>query len=263
MTTAQAIFPFCQHYDIPFTIRAHSFDVLSAFPKGPAAHAQNLSKYTAIINSPLCLGLLTFPFTCPIFAAAGAHEAKLTPSFPVVDVNRFFNQDPNGDSIINMGAALGKKDMESFLRLATLRPNIVFDLYPIGYDTQSLQEQNALLGGKCNIIDAVQPEDMAAIYKKYRWLVYTADSAKKTVGWPMAVAEAQAAGVGVCMANIRPDLADYVGEGGGILFDDIEEIKDIITGEVPKDMRNRGFELCWRSDIRTNIPQLTNLWDAA
>ena len=26
-------------------------------------------------------------------------------------------------------------------------------------------------------------------------------------------------------------------------------------------MRERGFELCWRSDIQKNISQLTDLWE--
>jgi hypothetical protein len=30
----------------------------------------------------------------------------------------------------------------------------------------------------------------------------------------MSIAEAQGAGVGVCMANIRPDLREYVGPAG-------------------------------------------------
>ena len=37
----------------------------------------------------------------------------------------------------------------------------------------------------------------------------------------MAIAEAQAAGVGVCMPNIRPDIKEYVGEAG-FVYDSIE-----------------------------------------
>jgi len=46
----------------------------------------------------------------------------------------------------------------------------------------------------------------------------------------MAVAEAQASGVGVLMQNVRPDLADYVGPG--FLFDDIEEAHRVVRGPV-------------------------------
>ena len=37
----------------------------------------------------------------------------------------------------------------------------------------------------------------------------------------MAIAEAQAAGVSVCMPNIRPDIKEYVGEAG-FVYDSIE-----------------------------------------
>ena len=37
----------------------------------------------------------------------------------------------------------------------------------------------------------------------------------------MAIAEAQADGVGVCIPNIRPDIKEYVGEAG-LIYDSIE-----------------------------------------
>ncbi|MDX1484639.1 MAG: glycosyltransferase, partial [Alphaproteobacteria bacterium] len=161
----------------------------------------------------------------------------------------------------NMGAALSKKAMGDFLRLANILPDLTFNLYPIGYSAEELRKENSRIKGRCHIHDAVQPEQMPRVYKQHRWLVYTADTIMKNVGWPVAVAEAQASGVGVCLANIRPDLKEYLGEGGGILFDDIEELTDILPNEVPSEMRERGFELCWRSDIAKNITELTDLWE--
>ncbi len=261
MTLAQQLAPFCEHYSIPFTVRAHSFDVLTGFDPEGSAYLDKIRRYAEIVQSEMCLGLLTFPFTCEYFIKCGADEDKVHPAFPVVDVQRFFDQSENGDAIMNVGAALKKKAMGDFLRLANLLPDLTFNLFPVGYDISRLREENSSIDGKCRIHDALQPEQMPRIYKQHRWLVYTADKMMKNVGWPLAVAEAQAAGVGVCLANIRPDLKDYVGEGGGIFFDDIEELKDILPGEVPHDMRQRGFELCWRSDIGKNISQLTDLWE--
>jgi glycosyltransferase involved in cell wall biosynthesis len=162
-----------------------------------------------------------------------------------------------------MGAALEKKAMGDFLTLANMLPDLTFNLYAIGYGAEQLREENKAINGRCHIYDAVQPEEMPGIYKQHRWLVYTADRMTKNVGWPLAVAEAQAAGVGVCLANIRPDLKDYLGDGGGVLFDDLDDLKGLLPNEVPEDMRERGFEYCWRSDIRRNISQLTDLWDRA
>ena len=78
--------------------------------------------------------------------------------------------------------------------------------------------------------------DMPPMYKKHEWLVYTACRTLGHVGWPMAVAEAQASGVGVLVPNLRPDLADYVGEAG-YLYDSLEEAAEIIQQPFPDDKR--------------------------
>ena len=76
---------------------------------------------------------------------------------------------------------------------------------------------------------------------------------------PLAVAEAQAAGVGVCMQNIRPDLKDYVGEAG-FVFDSFADVANIVSKPFPDDMRQRGFGWAKRCDIADHIRLLTNLW---
>jgi len=259
---ARMFLPFCQHYGIPFTVRMHSFDALRNIGGGRQRNIESLARYADMVNSELCLGVLSFPCTIDNLVAAGMRREKLLPSFPVVNVAAFFDRAPNGGDILNVGAALGKKAMGDFMRLAKLVPDLTFNLYAIGYNIDDLRAENAQTGGRCNIFDAVQPEEMPRIYKRHRWLVYTASIVSRNVGWPMAVAEAQAAGVGVCIANVRPDLKDYLGPGGGILFDDVSELTDILHQEVPEEMRERGFEQCWKSDISKNILQLTNLWDS-
>ena len=76
----------------------------------------------------------------------------------------------------------------------------------------------------------------------------------------MAVAEAQAAGVGVCLAAIRPDLRDYVGEAGH-LYKDIREVKDIISLPPSAQLREAGYEQARKSDVNSHIHKLTDLWD--
>lgn len=77
----------------------------------------------------------------------------------------------------------------------------------------------------------------------------------------MAVAEAQAAGVGVCLPNIRDDLKEYLG-GGGYLYDSIEQVADIIKHHVPAEIRNKDFEQARKSDIELHKHLLTDLWVA-
>jgi hypothetical protein len=78
----------------------------------------------------------------------------------------------------------------------------------------------------------------------------------------MAVAEAQAAGVGVCMANVRPDLREYVGDAG-FLYDSLADARRIVSGPFPAEMQERGFALARRCDVSHHRAQLTALWRPA
>ena len=172
---------------------------------------------------------------------AGLPEAKVLACNPVIDVQRFRNTAPNGPDIMNVGAALPKKNMEDFIKLSRLVPHRTFNLYGLGYETPRLMEINAKLGGKVNFIAPVDPEDMPRRVQEARWLVYTASRTVNTVGWPMALVEAQASGVGVYVQRIREDLREYVGDAGSF-FDIAEDLVDAIR-EPPSDaMRRRGFE---------------------
>jgi len=78
----------------------------------------------------------------------------------------------------------------------------------------------------------------------------------------MAVVEAQASGVVVCVARVRPDLEEYLG-GAGYLYNTLEEAETIVSGEPDETIRKRGFERASELDIRKQLPLLTNLWEAA
>jgi hypothetical protein len=77
----------------------------------------------------------------------------------------------------------------------------------------------------------------------------------------MAVAEAQASGLGIAMARVRPELEEYLG-GAGFLFDSIAELPDILSKPYPEEMRQKGFEQSKKSDIRRHVKLLTDLWDS-
>jgi hypothetical protein len=149
--------------------------------------------------------------------------------------------------------------MEDFIDLGTMLPGRSFNLYAMAYEVDKLRALNEAKGKPINIVPAVELEDMPAEYKKHRWLVYTARMDMASVGWPMSIAEAQASGVGVCIANIRPDLKEYVG-GAGFLFNSISEVLEIITKPYPEEMRQRGFEQAKRSNIFYHRELLFKLW---
>ena len=235
---------------VPFTIRAHSYDVLDGHWTDP--------KIIEALNHSLCRGVLCFPFTAPILRKAGVSPAKLVPCWPVVEVKRFIDRGPNGDRVMNVGACIPKKGMELYLELARRMPDVRFDLYALGYMVEEMRQKNDALATPVTIVDPVEPEAMPAEYKRHRWLVYTASPQYSSVGWPMAIAEAQAAGVGVLMQNVRPDLAEYVGPG--FLFDRIEEVERLVRGPVPEDRREAGFAHAMRSDVDGHIGLLYDLW---
>jgi hypothetical protein len=240
---------------IPFTVRAHSFDTLGA-PPGFLKHI------TPVVNSDLCLGVFTFPFTRPILEKAGIKAEKMHDSFAVMNYDLFYDRSPNGTAVMNVGACLPKKQMDDFLRLAQHYPDREFNLYALGYKVDDMAKLNAAAGNPVRIVPAVEPDDMPAEYKKHEWLVYTAAYDPATVGWPMAVAEAQAAGVGVCMPNLRPDLRDYVGPAG-FLYNSIDEVVKIISQPFSSELREMGFEHAKLSDVnRLKVP-LLDLWRRA
>lgn len=243
---------FSEKLGVPFTLRTHSFDVLGQ----PMDYLQKMAPR---VNSDNCLGILAFPFLRERLESSGIRGDKIVDCFPVIDYPQFFDSSPNGNAIMNVGAALPKKNMEDFLHLSARFPDKTFNLYAMGYKVDELVAANQSIGGAVNFVPVVQPDDMPAHYKKHEWLVYTASSKNNTVGWPMAIAEAQAAGVGVCMQNIRPDLKDYVGDAG-FLFDSLDEVAEIVSRPFPEALRQRGFELARRSDINQHIGLLTGLW---
>jgi hypothetical protein len=275
MQMLQRIGPIAEATNTPFTVRTHSFDVLLPRVREPGAgnvvrslarsrllarHVpSNRRRAVGYLNHELCLGVLAFPYVRSLLERYGAAQEKIVDCWPVVDYDAFHDEGPNGDAIMNVGAALPKKKMEDFIRLGALLHHRTTNLYAMGYQVAGLEEKNRAAGSPIAIHPPVQPKDMPAEYKKHQWLVYTADFDLATVGWPMAVAEAQASGVGVCMPNIRADVRQYVGEAG-CLYDSIEQAAEIVSEPVPENIRRAGFEHAKRSDIKRHIHLLTAMW---
>lgn len=261
---------------VPFTMRTHSCDTIGLRRRSfgdrlrrmmrreqAAERAEWLTQGLAAMDSELCLGVLGFPCARPWMLRAGVNEAKLIDCFPVVRFAAFHDRSPNGEAVMNIGPAAETKALPDFLRLASKVPGRTFNLYALGSDAAWLEQRSAQTGARVNVVGPVEPEAMPAEYKKHRWLVYTGDTGTPTTGWPMAIAEAQASGVGVCMPALRKDLAQYVGEGAGILYETIDELPAIVSASVPEEMRIRGFEQARKSDIERHKHLLTDLWDDA
>jgi hypothetical protein len=177
-------------------------------------------------------------------------------------VQRFLDRGPNGDAVMSCGAALPKKSFGDYVELAARLPALEFDLYLLGYEGEDIERRNREAGRPVRIRRPVQPDAMPAVYKRHRWLVCTASREVPASGWPVAIAEAQASGVGVCMRNLRPDLAEYVGPAG-FLYDSLDEVERLLRQPFPDEKREQGFLLARRADVRAHLHLLTDLWRPA
>lgn len=256
--------------NIPFTVRTHSFDTCWAtrftslrgrvrrhFPK--AGLPPFVRRAVPLVNADLCFGILAFPFLRAYLERSGFQAEKIRDCFPVMNYKHFYDPSPNGRDVMNVGACLPKKQMEDFLNLAKRVPDRRFDLYAMGYFANNISRLNDSLGQPVKMIPAVEPDQMPGEYKKHGWLVYTASRKLGSVGWPVSIAEAQAAGLGVCMPNLRPDLKQYVGRAG-FLYNSISEVADIISRPFPEELRQLGFEHARKSDISQHKRILLDLW---
>jgi hypothetical protein len=255
LRSAKKVAKIASEANIPYTVRAHSFDVLDD-PEGRYATT------VPLLNDDLCLGVLTFPFGRPILENIGVRGDKIHDCYPVVNFERFFDRSPNGQAVMNVGACLPKKKMTDFLQLAAGASHLDFNLYALGYNRDKIAKLNNEQENPVKIMPQIEPDEMPGEYKKHRWLVYTASREIGTVGWSMAIAEAQASGVGVCMANLRPDLREYVGPAG-FLFDSVNEVAEIISKPFPEELREMGFKHSKKSDVFEHKTILTNLWRQA
>ncbi len=242
---------------ISFSIRGHSSDILE--PEKMGTDRFPIAESIAALRDERCAGFLAMPFAVPLLKAWGAPAEKVITVPPVFSFDHFFDQSMNGSAIMNIGAALPKKNMGAYLKLAHSMPERCFDLYGIGFDVDKLQQQNRDMGGKVNIKAMIPYRDMRQEYKKHAWLVYTADPNVNSVGWPIALAEAQAAGVGVCMQNLRADLKHYL-KDTGILFDSISDLPKILKHPPSTEMREKAFENARRLDYKYHRSRLTNLF---
>ncbi|MFO6448755.1 hypothetical protein ACLBKU_16600 [Erythrobacter sp. NE805] len=254
--------------DLPFTLRAHARDcaplrpprmgermlrLLRRVPAPPPS--QDLAAALRATADERCLGLLALPFARPWLLRAGVVEGKLVDCFPALDFAAFHDLSPNGEAVMHIGAGGGSKPVPDILRLAAKVPGRSFTHYGEVNAARAMQ-----LAAGLAIAGPVAPEAMPAEYKKHRWLVHTGDADSAVHDWPLAIAEAQAAGVGVCLPNSRPDLLRFVGEGAGILYETIDELPAIVSGPLPEEMRERGFAQARKSDIAAHLPLLTDLW---
>lgn len=236
-------------------------DVLSEPP-------EKLEALCQAANSPWCLRVLAFPANQDRLFAAGLAADKSAACWPVLNFARFHKptRRPPTGRVMCAGPAIKKKAHSDFVELAAKMrgSGLKFDLYGAGPTVKSNRARNEETGNEVNITYA-DPDDMPDVYPRYDWLVYPADVRINKVGLPVAIAEAQASGVGVCWQELpgrRQEQLDYLG-GGGFLFRSIDELPAILTRPYPEETRLRGLEAAKRCDIEHHKVLLSDVWEKA
>lgn len=260
---------------IPFTLRAQGPDLLVLRPQGPSGMIrQILTGGTPLSRRPpvvealrriqggLCLGVLTLPCARPWLRRAGVDDHKLIDCWPATRFAALHDREPNGDGVLGLAGGAGTRAVPDIIKLARKVPQRPFTLFATPQASRELTRHLAADSASVRLVAPPDPDLARAELKRHRWLVVTQDAAPGGLMWPVIVAEAQAAGVGVCVPNLRPDLATYLGDGAGVLYDSIDELPGIVAGPVPDEMRERGFEQAKKSDVEEQRHLLSVLWQA-
>ncbi len=250
-----------QYFNIPFTVRTHSFDILSS-------SKETLKKYCNIANSRWCLGVLCFPAFEKILIDCELSKDKILPCWPVINYQRFYNPKKlvQTNRVLSVGAALPKKDYNKFIDLADIMRDsgMEFNLFITSYAIiDDLRSYNKQKGTPVKTITWVEPEEMPNVYQQHDWLVYTSNPDINTVGLPVGIAEAQASGIAVCWQELpgrREEQLEFLG-GAGYLFKSIEEVPALIQQPYPEEMRLKGLENAKKCDIELHKVLLTQVWD--
>jgi hypothetical protein len=260
---------------VPFTVRTHSFDTQWTGWRNTALRAPGgLGRRAApdqfrvgadATRDDLCIGVIGFPFVQHRLARLGVQESKLRPCPPVVDVDRFLDRSPNGDGVMGCGPVQHKRTLADFFAIAAGagdRPVRLYAIDSIEKSAEALAREHPEAGGRVELTPPVDHTEMPREYKRHEWFVRTGDPRRRRMGWPASIAEAQASGVGVCIADMGPDLDDYVGPAG-FRYRSVAEARDIVSRPFPEELRELGFEHAQQSDVNRHLHVLTDLWEPA
>ena len=244
-------------HNIPFTVRTHSMDVLNE-------PAEKLAAYSFFLNSATqCRRVLAFNHSVERLSCAGLKENLLHPCWPVLKHSAFdkVGVQRANTKVLCCGPAVKKKRHRDVVDLGKLLPSHEVHLYAEGPTLLDTREYNMAQGQPIQIKYS-DPEHMPTVYAGYDWLVYPSDTELNKVGLPLGVAEAMAAGLGVCWQRLpgrESEQLEFLG-GAGFLFDSIAEVPELLATPYSEEKRNAGFAAARRYDIQKHKHLLADIW---
>lgn len=252
-------------YNLPFTIRTHSFDMLDHMVERKVPR-QN-SGFEAL-KHPMCKAVLAFPEFSKLLESKGINKEKIYSTWPIANIERFYHDIPKEPTkkILCSSPCIKKKAHHDFIDLAVKMQGMgyEFTLNTKGAFLDEIKAYNKRMGSPVEIY-FTEPENMGQIYKQFDWIVYPSDPKFNRVGLPVSIMEAQASGIGICLQESkgrRSAQEEFLG-GAGYLYNTIDEVIIIITNPYPEEMRLIGLENAKKSDIKEHKKMLMGIFNKA
>jgi glycosyltransferase involved in cell wall biosynthesis len=252
----------CSIFNINFTIRTHSFDIINN-------KLSYFNKYKPYLLSEYCLKIITFPgYFNNKFKELDIPDNKILVNYPQINIKPFIDikDIPNGDDIMGCGSFLKKKNIQEFIIIAkqikNIFPNKNITYYGVkeGDNYFNIINKFNIDNGSPVIFKTIPHDQMPYEYKKHQWIIYPCCRKLLNIGYPLAIAEAQLSGVGVILYKVRDDMEDFVSENG-YLYTEIEQVINIIKNNFDGVKRQNAINLYNRYNIENNISQLENIWN--
>ena len=212
------------------TVRGHNFD-------------HDLERVAALQDDPVVSAIYLYPH---LAKACPEHWTKVQP-MPVAFDPALYHPETSKDRrlVVRAGPSLPEKDLESFVRLATLLPKHRFVMAVArtrGNYSDALAEFNRCAKRPVDLHFNLDHEAAAALVGEATVYFYT-NSLTEPFGMPVSIVEAMATG-GYVLTPRCPGAEAMVGEAGAC-YDTVEEAAKLIAAtETWSDAKWRGVRHC-------------------
>lgn len=240
---------------LPITVRGHSFEF-----------TPNLARFYAY--DPEISAIFLFPHQVEA-VFRGADPGKAVPLVSAYDERMFYPEEKNRGTVIRATAGLGTKDIDSFLDVAKLCPELRFTLITSRPKEDSsylnnLLGRNASLGSPVNILVETPRAEAAAVIRKSEICLRSNNPQGHPFGMPISIAEAMGAGTIPVVRDHAP-ARGYVGDAG-LYFTSVPEAAAKVR-EIARDpdlstrLRAACVERAKKHAASVVLPEVLKVWE--
>jgi glycosyltransferase involved in cell wall biosynthesis len=240
---------------LPVTVRGHSFDFNPTIARSYAFH-------------PAISAVFLFPHLADA-TFRGTDQGKAVQLVAAYDERLFYPDPKEKSTVVRATASLRGKDIDSFLDVAALCPEVKFTLFASRpkEDTAylvNLLGRNASMGSPVDIQVEVPQAQVAAMVRKSEICLRSNNPTGHPFGMPVSIAEAMGAGTIPVVRDHAP-ARGYVGDAG-LYFNSTEEaasrIREILADpELSGRLRTASIERARRHASSVVLPTIFQVWE--